>query len=82
MSKFKQGDSAPFHPSHAGNNYCVVCNRKVGESPLWLGVVNGGEVWDYRLGEPDLNDSGYMGHYPVGSECAKKFEEGVLIEGV
>ncbi len=79
MSPFKHNDDAPFHPNHAGQDYCVVCNRKVGADALLMEVYGGGAIPDRTvIAEPDLNDGGYMGCYPVGSECAKKFEKGVL----
>jgi hypothetical protein len=48
-----------------------------------LEVYGGGAILDRHIErEPDINDGGYMGLYPVGSECAKQFAEGVLIKSV
>jgi hypothetical protein len=76
---FNAGDSAPFNEKaiSTSEELCHVCGRKVGKNPLWFEVVNGG---DLRLqdGTEAIRDAGYMGHYPVGSECAKKFAPNLL----
>lgn len=63
--------------SNGEMNACALCGKEVGKNPKWVQVYNGGAVWAKSEGEPE-RDSGYMGWYPVGSECAKKFERGVL----
>ena len=59
---------------------CQCCGRKVGANPLGAIIVGGGGAMCQR---EDVNafekyDGGYMGWYPVGSECAKKFPAGYL----
>jgi hypothetical protein len=61
-------------------DYCQVCGRKVGRNPYWLHVVDGGA----SAIKPEDNhhyygDSGDMGHFPIGSECAKRFPSEYLI---
>jgi hypothetical protein len=75
--KIKHGDSFPFHPDSVGDYRCAVCNRKLGKKPLGVEVVDGGSVHDPAMGVADVNDSGYMGFWLVGSECAKVFAPGI-----
>jgi hypothetical protein len=61
--------------------YCQACGRKVGRRPRWLIVVDGGAA----AAKPDdvhhySGDSGYMGAFPIGSECAKQFPSDYLIQ--
>lgn len=56
---------------------CVQCGKKVGKSPLWVCIYNGGQVFAKSAGTPE-RDGGYMGFYPVGSTCANQFAQGVL----
>lgn len=81
--KLRHGDEMPFKGGiNAGSmNHCAVCERKTGNNPLYVEVFDGGLIWDsFRKGDADINDRGYMGHYPVGRECAKKFATHVLKE--
>jgi len=80
-TKLNHGDEMIFKSGfYVGSiEHCAVCERRVGANPLWVEVYAGGSIWDEsRNGKADQADRGYMGHYPVGSECAKKFEAGVL----
>ena len=56
---------------------CVQCARKIGKTAKWVAVYNGGSVWAKSEGVP-VRDGGFMGWFPVGSECAKTFADGVL----
>jgi hypothetical protein len=76
--------------SHNGNlnfandgdiNGCVQCGRKIGKTAKWVCVYNGGSVWAKAEGEAE-RDGGFMGWFPVGSECAKTFADGVLYEAL
>lgn len=58
---------------------CVQCGRKVGAQAKWVAIYDGGYVWAQSQGEP-VHDGGWMGMFPVGSECAKAFATGVLYE--
>ena len=84
-TKLSHADILPFKMGkQAGSiNHCAICEKAVGNSPLLVEIYAGGLIWDAsRNGEPDQNDAGYMGHYPIGLECAKKFAADVLKEGV
>jgi hypothetical protein len=68
--------------NHLSN--CLECGRPTNNPTalveIWYG---GGEVRPATEGEylDWERDGGYMGKYPIGSECAKKFEAGMLITG-
>lgn len=52
---------------------CQCCGRPVSKNATGIVIADGGSSIVY----PDdvanvINDSGYMGWYPIGSECAKK----------
>lgn len=66
--------------SEGNMTQCVQCGRKIGKAPKFVAVHGGGFVWSKAEGEIDRNDAGYMGWFPIGSECAKAFEDGVLYE--
>ena len=61
-------------------NSCQCCGRKVGANPLGAIIVDGGgkmcQLADANAFEK--YDGGWMGWYPGGSECAKKFPAGYL----
>ena len=80
-SFFRAGDSAPFHPNmnSSSEKRCCVCGRKVGKNSWYFEVIDGGDLRK-QDGTEAIQDAGYMGCYPVGSECAKKFEEGILLK--
>jgi len=59
---------------------CNICGRKLGANLYAVEVTNGGSVHDPATGPADINDSGYMGFYPVGSECTKKFGAGIAVK--
>lgn len=77
--KFNADDLAPFNNKavHSDGELCYVCGRKLGANPLYFEVHEGGYL---RLqdGTEAIRDGGYMGHYAVGSECAKKFAPNLL----
>jgi hypothetical protein len=54
---------------------CQCCGRKVGNDPLGVIIVSGGFVMCQPADAAGFmeHDGGYMGWYPVGSECAKHF---------
>ena len=53
-------------------DHCACCGRKLKGSAMWIEVIDGGATVAAPGLSPDINDSGYMGFYPVGSTCAKK----------
>lgn len=81
--QLQHGDSFPFVQNlRAGDlRWCQVCGRALGESgQYWVEVFDGGDIWDESIhGPADRNDAGFMGKYPVGITCAKKFTPSVLV---
>jgi hypothetical protein len=70
----------PMVWSEQGTNgsmeHCVCCGKKLRGKRRMVEVIDGGRsVAAPGLG-PDTTDSGYMGFYPVGPECARKHFRG------
>ena len=88
MSEFKKyghGDIVKVHGFGsgvwAGEDSCVICGRKVGANASSVRFVNGdSEIHAANENDDDIDMAGYMGWWNVGSECAKKFENGVLFK--
>ena len=59
---------------------CVICGKPVkNSSPAKSAeVTDGGNRFVPIAEKADENDDGYMGFYPVGSECARLFPAGYL----
>ena len=74
-NKLQHGDDFPFANKMTDDDVerCSVCDRKLGKNPLFIEVVDGGSIHDPSMGVADTSDSGYMGFWAVGSECAKQF---------
>ena len=75
--QFNAGDGMVWHDNYDkcdkdGNTVdrCCLCARKLGENPYYVEVHNGG---DLAIWGKAVHDSGYMGCWAIGSECAKKF---------
>lgn len=80
-AKLGHGDSFPFYPNHDGDQMrCAVCNRKLGNNPFIVEVIDGGNIHDPSNGQANIYDSGYMGAWFVGSECSKKFFPSILVK--
>jgi hypothetical protein len=61
------------HYYYGDINSCQCCGRKVGANPIGIIVVNGGASLCHPEDHKALeNDGGYMGWFPIGSECAKR----------
>ena len=71
--------SAKYQESQA-HNPCICCGRETGKNPLGAIIVGGGAFMCQPADAAafETNDRGWMGWYPVGSECAKKFPAGYL----
>lgn len=54
-------------------SHCSLCGRKT-NAKFWFPID-----WDDRI-SLELNAEQFKGWFPVGSECAKRFESGILIE--
>lgn len=76
---YNANEDAPFHPKAIVSDLelCSVCGRILGKNPWYMEVIDGGYI---RLqdGTEPVRDGGYMGHYPIGTECAKKFAPNLL----
>jgi hypothetical protein len=75
--KFNAGDGMFWHDNYGNNDKqgnpierCTICARKLGENPVFVEVHNGGDLVEFGKG---IHDGGYMGCWPIGSECAKQF---------
>jgi hypothetical protein len=84
----KYTKAEPVVPNHWWENEawlskCLECGRPVGDTPSHLVEIGygGGEYWAADNEFSMVQDGGYMGKYPIGSECAKKFEAGILYTG-
>lgn len=73
---YKAGDDFPFADLR-GDDYCAMCNKKLGKVLYGVEVVNGGTIHDLSKGAA-IQDGGYLGFFRIGSECAKKFESGLV----
>lgn len=53
---------------------CGICRRPVREASArhWAVIVDGGAAWGDA--SSDADDPGYMGEYPIGSDCHRKFK--------
>ena len=50
---------------------CVRCGKGVKNTKYHVELVDGGLYASPTNEEADINDPGYMGMYPIGSECRK-----------
>jgi hypothetical protein len=73
------GDSFPTCEDGTENGHCEVCGRRLRDGRLFVEVVDGGSVHDPATGPADVHDPGYLGFFPVGPECAKRFEPGIAV---
>lgn len=75
------GDQIAFHSKvniDPLGSHCSLCGRKT-FAKFWFPVN-----WHDVIALPDqginVETDNHKGYYPVGSECAKRFAKGVLIE--
>ena len=58
---------------------CAICGKYVKHSKAkWAEVIDGGSRFASIAEKADENDAGYMGGFPVGSDCARLFPAGYL----
>lgn len=60
--------------------HCACCGRKLTAVPLYVEVINGGSHVAAPGSGTDTNDPGYMGFFPVGRSCARKYFRGYTHE--
>lgn len=81
VEKFGHDSIVPVHEEW-GDRYdghgCVMCNRKVGNDPKMVYFYDGDAKVFANWENPVVNLGGAMGWYPVGNECAKKFQPEVM----
>ena len=73
---YNLGDEAPLH--HAAVNFsnrCLVCGRRLSEYKSFYFVVD--TAW--MLVDPNT-ETGTQGSFPIGQECAKKFDQSILVK--
>jgi len=89
VEKLQAGDSVNFaEPKSnvsASDNYCVQCGRKVGADAWYVECINGGGEIRLQTGvayedTPEYEQASYMGCWPVGNECAKRFAPNLLFK--
>ena len=56
---------------------CAICGRKIkndNQKATWVTVIDGGDDWASNEQEANnIDDPGFMGGWPVGSDCHKKY---------
>lgn len=58
---------------------CSCCNREIKTNIRWVEVVDGGRSVIFPNSNPNINDPGYMGSFPVGPDCVKKHFRGFAV---
>ena len=72
LAAFLARASNPKKPYYGGDEYlcCAHCGKYVKTPRLFVYIVYGGTFEPAPLEEVD----GHIGHWPVGSDCAKKLK--------
>lgn len=67
---YGKNDSKVNHTTHQP---CAICGKGVDKNNTKFEavVINGGSSWGDD--SSDTQDGGYMGTWPIGNDCAKKF---------
>jgi len=60
-------------------SHCSLCGRQT-NARLWFPLGWDGLINTQDADQSDLASEAIWGWWPVGSECAKQFEHGVVIE--
>lgn len=80
MSEFKKyghKDQIPYGEKFLENyDGCLVCGRKVKNEVFFLNITIDSQIWSAAEGQCDEDID--QGWFVIGSDCAKKFEDGVL----
>lgn len=77
IQKFGHEDQIPYGEKFLETfDGCLVCGRKVKDAKFMMNATVNGTIWSDAEGEcPESIDQGW---FEVGSDCAKKFADGVL----
>lgn len=64
-----------------GPHLCYECGKDISSPRYWVELLDGGARLRLKDEQaPDESDGGYMGFYPVGSDCARKLRKrGVMV---
>jgi hypothetical protein len=77
--EYKVGQAAPLHEKAVDSmSYCFACGRKIGNNAWYFEVDSRWMLIDPNVRH--LNNSNSQGCFPVGVECAKKFDSSLLIK--
>ena len=58
------------------DTHCACCGRKLGARRVYVEVIDGGARVAHPDSPPDQHDPGYMGFFPVGTACGRRFFNG------
>ena len=74
---FTAGTTAPSNHKalDSTEDRCTVCARKLGANPFYFEVNT---AWQIIV--PGSDSANSQGCFPVGNECAKKFDNALLIK--
>ena len=59
-------------------SHCSLCGRKT-NARFWF-PVNWDDQITKHTEDTDIETESHKGFYPIGSECAKQFSKGIVIE--
>lgn len=82
MQRLSEGATVDFHTKvniDPLGSHCALCGRKT-DAKLWFPVG-----WDAKVNRTDADPANTFseaiwGWWPVGSECAKRFDAGTVVE--
>lgn len=76
LAELNVGDAAPLNVKAADSlEFCFSCGRKLGSNPFFFEVDS-----SWMLIDPSVNNADSQGCFPVGVECAKKFNPKLLVK--
>jgi hypothetical protein len=58
---------------------CVLCGRSTPSPRFFVEIADGGKI--VKPGSADKEDAGYMGMYPIGSECKNALPSDYIVKG-
>ena len=74
--EFNAGDRAPINEKAMSSlDHCFVCGRKLGKNAYHFEVNTG-----WQIIVPGSDEANSQGGFPIGSECAKKFAQNLLVK--
>lgn len=72
MTTFEITRTNSYYKNESGaNNPCIRCGKEVKNFKYSVELVEGDLLALSTNEKADLNDGGYMGFFPIGSECKK-----------